>query len=67
MKKYLNFIGAGVEPTGRFLHEIRRVTGKAGFFRVCEEFLSHDDPMPLEPFSQAGNALPPPECPSLSG
>jgi tRNA-dihydrouridine synthase B len=50
MKKYLNFIGLGVEPTGRFLHQIRRVSTKADFFRVCEEFLDHDRPMPLEPF-----------------
>ncbi len=50
MKKYLNFLGAGVEPTGQFLHQIRRVSTKADFFRVCEEFLSHDQPMPLEPF-----------------
>jgi hypothetical protein len=53
MKKYLNFIGLGVEPTGRFLHDIRRVTSKADFFRVCEEFLTHDERMPLEPFSIA--------------
>ncbi|HLP75378.1 MAG TPA: tRNA-dihydrouridine synthase family protein [Candidatus Paceibacterota bacterium] len=51
MKKYLNFIGLGVEPTGQFLHQIRRVTTKADFFRVCEEFLSHDEPLPLEPFA----------------
>jgi tRNA-dihydrouridine synthase len=50
MKKYLNFIGLGVEPTGRFLHEIRRVTNRADFFRVCEEFLAHDSPMALVPF-----------------
>ncbi len=37
MKKYLNYIGEGVEPTGRFLHEIRRVTTRADFFRVCDE------------------------------
>ena len=53
MKKYLNFIGAGVEPTGRFLHDIRRVTTRTDFFRVCEEHLDHDRPMPLEPFSVA--------------
>src|SRR5436309_1489889 len=29
MKKYLNYIGEGVEPTGRFLHEIRRVATRA--------------------------------------
>jgi tRNA-dihydrouridine synthase B len=50
MKKYLNYLGLGVEPTGRFLHDIRRVTTRADFFRVCEEFLHHDHPMPLEPF-----------------
>lgn len=50
MKKYLNFIGLGVEPTGQFLHQIRRVSTKADFFRVCHEFLDHDRLMPLEPF-----------------
>jgi nifR3 family TIM-barrel protein len=53
MKKYLNYIGAGVEPTGRFLHDIRRVTTRADFFRVCEQHLDHDGPMPLEPFGCA--------------
>ena len=51
MKKYLNYIGVGIEATGQFLHQIRRVTSKAEFFRICEEFLNHDQPMPLEPFS----------------
>lgn len=50
MKRYLNFIGLGVEPSGKFLHDIRRVTTKAEFFRVCGAFLDHHDPMPLEPF-----------------
>jgi tRNA-dihydrouridine synthase B len=50
MKKYLNYLGVGVEPTGQFLHRIRRVTDRASFFGTCEEFLDHDDPMPLEPF-----------------
>lgn len=51
MKKYLNFIGLGVEPTGQFLHEIRRVKSKVEFFRVCESFLDHEQRMPLEPFA----------------
>ncbi|MDB6022885.1 MAG: dusC 2 [Pedosphaera sp.] len=51
MKKYLNYIGLGIEPSGRFLHDIRRVTTEAGFFQLCETYLSHDQPMPLEPFS----------------
>ena len=50
MKKYMNYLGMGVEPTGQFLHQIRRVTTQADFFRVCEGFLNHDQPMPLEPF-----------------
>jgi tRNA-dihydrouridine synthase B len=53
MKKYMNYIGLGVESTGQFLHQIRRVATRADFFRVCEEFLNHDRPMPLEPFSPA--------------
>jgi nifR3 family TIM-barrel protein len=53
MKKYLNYIGVGVEPTGKFLHDIRRVTTRADFFRVCEEHLNHGQPMPLEPFGVA--------------
>jgi len=50
MKKYLNYLGVGAEPTGRFLHQIRRAETKADFFRICEDFLEHDQPMPLEPF-----------------
>ena len=51
MKKYMNYLGMGVEPSGRFLHDIRRVGTKSDFFRVCEEFLNHEQPMALEPFS----------------
>ena len=51
MKKYTNFIGLGVEPTGEFLHRIRRVTTEAEFFGLCAEYLAHDEPMPLEPFA----------------
>ncbi len=51
MKKYLNYVAVGAEPSGQFLHDIRRVEDKAGFFRVCERYLSHDSPLPLEPFS----------------
>ena len=50
MKKYMNYLGVGAEPSGQFLHQIRRVTTRTDFFRTCEEFLNHDQPMPLEPF-----------------
>ena len=53
MKRYLNFIGLGAEPSGAFLHDIRRVTTRAEFFRVCETFLDHGNAMPLEPFAIA--------------
>lgn len=51
MKKYLNFIGLGVEPTGAFLHAIRRAVTRAEFFRICTQYLDHPEPMPLEPFA----------------
>ena len=47
MKKFTNFIGEGLG--GNFLHDIRRVETAADFWRVCEEFLNHDEPMTLEP------------------
>ncbi len=50
MKKHMNYLGMGVDPGGQFLHQIRRVTGRVEFFQVCEEFLNHNEPMPLEPF-----------------
>lgn len=50
MKKYLNYLGLAVDADGKFLHQIRRVSTRAEFFRVCEAFLEHDQPMPLEPF-----------------
>jgi nifR3 family TIM-barrel protein len=50
MKKYLNFLGLGVEPTGAFLHTMRRVKSKAELFALCAEHLDHGDEMPLEPF-----------------
>jgi tRNA-dihydrouridine synthase B len=49
MKKYMNFIGDGVDPEGCFLHDIRRVSTRADFFSVCDRFLDHDRPMRLEP------------------
>ncbi len=50
MKKYMNYLGVGAEPSGQFLHRIRRVNSRTDFFAVCREFLDHDGPMALEPF-----------------
>jgi len=43
MKKFMNFIGEGI--SSEFLHDIRRVTNTADFFRVCTTALDHDRPM----------------------
>lgn len=53
VKKHMNYLGLGVDPHGRFLHEIRRVTTERDFFDVCERHLDHDRPMGLEPFDIA--------------
>ena len=51
LKKHMNFLALGVDPTGEFLHQIRRVRTGADFFALCREHLDHDRPMPLEPFA----------------
>jgi tRNA-dihydrouridine synthase B len=49
MKKYMNFLGEGMEDAAGFLHEIRRCDTRAGFFAVCARHLDHDRPLALEP------------------
>ena len=49
MKKFMNFIGEGIG--GEFLFAIRRAATTADFWRVCETFLVHDEPMPMESLS----------------
>lgn len=39
MKKYLNFVGQGVDPEGRFLHDMRRTQSKEQLFEVCDRHL----------------------------
>jgi tRNA-dihydrouridine synthase len=53
LKKFMNFIGEGIEPPEPFLHDIRRAATRADFFRVCAAFLDHDRPMRLEPAQAA--------------
>ena len=53
MKKYLNYIGLGIEPSGDFLHRIRRANTEAEFFEICETHLQHNHPLPLEPLLTA--------------
>ena len=39
MKKYLNFVGQGVDPTGSFLHDMRRTETESELFAVCDRHL----------------------------
>jgi len=47
MKKFTNFIGEGIGE--KFLRDIRRVATTADFWRVCEEYFNHGEPMALAP------------------
>ena len=49
IKKYMNYIGLGIEPSGDFLRRIRSAQTEHEFFTICEDHLQHDQPMPLEP------------------
>jgi tRNA-dihydrouridine synthase len=52
MKKFLNFVAQSVDPTGAFLHEMRRAQTEAELFSVCDRHLLADPSLPyaLEPF-----------------
>jgi tRNA-dihydrouridine synthase B len=39
MKKYLNFVGQGVDAEGKFLFEMRRAVTEAELFTVCDRHL----------------------------
>jgi tRNA-dihydrouridine synthase len=39
MKKYLNFVGQGVDPRGAFLHDMRRAESEAQLFELCDRHL----------------------------
>jgi tRNA-dihydrouridine synthase len=50
MKRYMNYLGEGLEDAEGFLHDIRRCSAREEFFGICRRHLDHDRPMPLEPF-----------------
>lgn len=39
MKKYLNFVGQGVDPAGSFLHDMRRAESAGDLFQICDRHL----------------------------
>lgn len=53
MKKYLNFVGQGVDPDGRFLHDMRRTETEAELFSVCDRHLlaRATDEFSVEPYA----------------
>ncbi len=55
MKKFLNFVGQGVDPEGSFLHQMRRARTEPDFFKVCDHFLlgpgKAECPFATEPFA----------------
>jgi hypothetical protein len=54
MKKFLNFVGQGVDPDGQFLHEMRRAREADSFFAICDRHMIEDGrekrPFAGEPF-----------------
>lgn len=54
LKKFLNFVGQGVDPEGAFLHEVRRTRSAEDFFVCCDRHLIEDgrakSPFCDEPF-----------------
>ena len=49
MKRYMNFIGAGIDDSDAFLHAIRRAATRDEFFAICREHLDHDRATTLTP------------------
>ncbi|HEX6163647.1 MAG TPA: tRNA-dihydrouridine synthase family protein [Vicinamibacterales bacterium] len=47
MKKFLNYLGEGVP--GAFRHQVNRSQTAEEFFRICRDFLDHDEPMAMLP------------------
>lgn len=53
MKKFINFIGQGVDTEGKFLHEMRRTFSYETLFSVCKKYLLENgneaQPFAIEP------------------
>ena len=49
MKKYMNFLGEGLETSETFLHDIRRCSTRDEFFIICSRHLDHGREMALQP------------------
>lgn len=49
LKKYLNFVGQSVDAGGAFLHDMRRVSTRAGLFSVCDRHLMSEPDREFSP------------------
>ena len=74
MKKFLNFVGQGVDPEGRFLHEMRRTKTHRELMDVCDHYMVDNGnaakPFPEEPYegvSARPNRESPPLCAGTGG
>ena len=54
LKKFLNFVGASIDPKGEFLFKMRRARGIDELLKVCDEFMldncNAEKPFPQEPY-----------------
>ncbi|MCB1225553.1 MAG: tRNA-dihydrouridine synthase family protein [Verrucomicrobiales bacterium] len=53
VKKFMNFIGAGLPDGEAFLHPVRRATTREALLTPAVAFLDHDEPLDLVPIAEA--------------
>nr|WP_254923592.1 tRNA-dihydrouridine synthase family protein [Pseudanabaena sp. SR411] len=65
LKKFLNFIGTGIDPEGKFLLGMRLVQSKQELFDLCDRHLlaNPEQPFAIEPYE---NLVARPSCESQS-
>lgn len=66
MKKYLNFVGQSVDPTGAFLHDMRRTETEQELFAVCDRHLLADPTREFAPEPYPG-VIARPNCETPAG
>ena len=68
MKKFLNFVGLGVDCDGQFLHDMRRCSNKAELDAVCEQHLiDHGRAQQLFPDEPIKGLIARPNCEAPQG
>ena len=65
LKKFLNFVGQSVEPSGQFLKEMRRAPDPDAVLRVCDRYMM-DEGKAEQPFADEPypGLVPRPNCES---